>query len=81
MEIVNPDSSVLIYQDLEDLVDAVSAGNPKIQQFDCSVFDGNYVTGDIDEGYLDRLERSRNDASKSKEELEGEEQLSLHNAD
>ena len=71
----------LIYQDLEDLVDAVSAGNPKIQQFDCSVFDGNYVTGDIDEGYLDRLERSRNDASKSKEELEGEEQLSLHNAD
>ncbi|KZY73345.1 hypothetical protein A3739_26585 [Oleiphilus sp. HI0067] len=72
----------LLYQDLDDLVDAVSAGNPEITKFDCSVFDGNYVTGDIDDAYLERLERSRNDASKSQEAsiLEGEEQLSLHNA-
>lgn len=73
----------LVYQDLEDLVDAVKAGNPKIERFDCSVFDGHYVTGDIDANYLDRLERSRNDASRAQEAgiLEGEEQLSLHNAD
>lgn len=73
----------LIYQDLDDLIDSVQVGNPNITEFDCSVFNGEYVTGDIDADYLDRLERNRNDASKSQEEriLEGEEQLSLHNAD
>jgi len=73
----------LIYQDLEALVDAVGAGNSEIKEFDCSVFNGEYVTGDIDAAYLERLEKSRNDASKSQQEsiLEGEEQLSLHNAE
>ena len=71
----------LVYQDLEDLVEAVRDGNPAIERFDCSVFDGNYVTGDIDSGYLARLESNRNDASKTTEDsvLEGEEQLSLYN--
>jgi amidophosphoribosyltransferase len=73
----------LVYQDLEDLVEAVRFGNPEIKEFDCSVFDGNYVTGDIDNNYLERLESSRNDASRSEQLsiLEGEEQLSLYNAD
>src|SRR5690606_30993371 len=30
----------LIYQDLQDLVDACREGNPDIVEFDCSVFDG-----------------------------------------
>ena len=54
----------LVYQDLEDLVEAVREGNPQISNFDCSVFDGNYVTGDINEVYLGRIEQSRNDAAK-----------------
>ena len=54
----------LIYQDLPDLIDAVGGGKIKIDAFDCAVFDGKYVTGDVDENYLDRIERARNDASK-----------------
>ncbi len=55
----------LIYQDLEDLIASSVEGSPKIRQFDCSVFTGEYVTGDIDQGYLNRLAAERNDASKS----------------
>ena len=58
----------LIYQDLDDLIQAASEGNPNIQQFECSIFDGNYVTSDIDAGYLKNLERNRNDKTK-KEKL------------
>ena len=54
----------LVYQDLEDLVEAVREGNPNIGNFDCSVFDGNYITGDINEVYLGKIEQTRNDAAK-----------------
>lgn len=56
----------LIYQNLEDLIAAAREGNPKIQHFDCSVFDGEYVTGDIDDAYLEALQSSRNDAAQKK---------------
>ena len=54
----------LVYQDLEDLVKAVQRGNPAIKQFDCSCFDGIYVTGDVDDAYFQRLADRRNDAAK-----------------
>ncbi|HEB83245.1 MAG TPA: amidophosphoribosyltransferase, partial [Gammaproteobacteria bacterium] len=54
----------LVYQDLEDLVKAVQRGNPAIKQFDCSCFDGIYVTGDVDDDYFQRLADRRNDAAK-----------------
>jgi len=54
----------LIYQDLEDLIAACAEGNPDINEFECAVFNGEYVTGDVDEIYLRRLEMSRNDAAK-----------------
>jgi amidophosphoribosyltransferase len=54
----------LIYQDLNDLIDAAREGNPHIERFDCSVFDGGYVTGGIDDAYLSRLENSRSDQAK-----------------
>ncbi|PCK09691.1 MAG: amidophosphoribosyltransferase [Alteromonadaceae bacterium] len=54
----------LIYQDLKDLIAASQEGNPDIPRFDCAVFDGNYVTGDVDDAYLTRLEAERNDAVK-----------------
>ena len=56
----------LIYQDLSDLIASAREGNPDIEQFDCSVFDGQYITGDIDDAYLDRLAKSRNDGAKRK---------------
>ncbi|EQM72585.1 amidophosphoribosyltransferase, partial [Stutzerimonas stutzeri] len=56
----------LIYQDLPDLIDAVGGGKVKIDNFDCAVFDGKYVTGDIDDAYLHKIEQARNDVSKHK---------------
>ncbi len=51
----------LIFQDLEDLIEAVSDTKySTVRQFDCSVFDGKYVTGDIDEAYFAKLEKARN---------------------
>ena len=54
----------LIYQDLEDLIAAAAEGNPDLRHFECSVFNGEYITGDVDEMYLKRLELARNDAAK-----------------
>jgi len=54
----------LIYQDLDDLIWSVQHGNPDIKSFDCSCFDGNYVTKDIDSAYLDNIEALRNDDAK-----------------
>jgi len=54
----------LIYQDLDDLIAAAAEGNPDLQHFECSVFNGEYITGDVDEMYLKRLELARNDAAK-----------------
>jgi len=54
----------LIFQDLEDLIAASAEGNPNITSFECSVFDGKYVTGDVDEEYLRKLENNRNDVMK-----------------
>ena len=54
----------LIYQDLEDLVASASEGNSSIKQFECSVFNGEYITGDIDQAYLERIDAQRNDAAK-----------------
>jgi amidophosphoribosyltransferase len=51
----------LIYQDVEDLVEAARAGNPEITEFDTSCFTGNYVTGDISEDYLEQISLLRND--------------------
>lgn len=55
----------MLYQDLDDLKESVLAGNPEIKGFDTCVFDGQYVAGDIDQTYLDRLEEKRNDSAKS----------------
>jgi amidophosphoribosyltransferase len=56
----------LVYQDLEDLIQAVRKGNDNLNEFDCSCFDGKYVTNDVDEDYFRRLELQRNDAAKMK---------------
>ncbi len=56
----------LIYQDLPDLVEAARRGNKNIRRFDLSCFDGEYVTGDISESYLNRVEAERSDEAKAK---------------
>ena len=42
----------MIYQELPDLIEAVRACNPAIERFDCSCFDGIYITGDVSPEYL-----------------------------
>jgi amidophosphoribosyltransferase len=54
----------LIYQDLDALVRDIGLSNPSMKVFDCSCFDGKYVTGDIDEAYLARIESARGDINK-----------------
>lgn len=56
----------LIYQNLDDLVKAATptAERGKGRKFDCSVFNGEYITGDIDDLYFERLKASRSDSSK-----------------
>ncbi|MCC2639043.1 MAG: amidophosphoribosyltransferase [Moraxellaceae bacterium] len=61
----------LVYQDLDDLIAAAREGNPHIERFDCSVFNGDYVTGDIDEAYLDALQTARSDAAQKRRNGEG----------
>ncbi|MDA8362424.1 MAG: amidophosphoribosyltransferase [Gammaproteobacteria bacterium] len=55
----------LIFQDLADLIAAAHEGNSQITQFDTSCFSGEYVTGDVSQDYLDRLERMRCDSRRS----------------
>ncbi|MEO0616439.1 MAG: amidophosphoribosyltransferase [Pseudomonadota bacterium] len=52
----------LIYQDLDGLVDSVAHKHAHITSFDTSCFSGEYVTGDVSETYLARVEASRADA-------------------
>ena len=49
----------LIYQDLDDLIEAVKECGVGIEQFDCSCFDGKYVTDGVDNEYLSELANSR----------------------
>jgi len=58
----------MIYQDLNDLIDVVRKGNPEIKEFDCSCFNGQYVTNDINQEYLKKISLIRNDTEKQKDE-------------
>lgn len=55
----------LIYQELDDLIDAVQKGNRRIKKFDCSCFDGKYVTKTVGNDYLDKISNLRSDSAKA----------------
>ncbi|NQY36773.1 MAG: amidophosphoribosyltransferase [Alteromonadaceae bacterium] len=69
----------LIYQTIDDLVSAVGLANPEIKLFDTSVFDGNYVTNDIDQAYLEKLDALRNNASKEMSDKNADSIIDMHN--
>ncbi|RKW41437.1 MAG: amidophosphoribosyltransferase [Moraxella sp.] len=55
----------LIFQDLDDLIHAVNNTKySRVDSFDCSVFDGKYVAGNIDDAYLANLKAKRADNAK-----------------
>ncbi len=60
----------LVYQDLGDLIASAAEGNPEITEFDCSVFDGKYITGDVDQEYLQKLAKARNSTLRNPESCE-----------
>ena len=70
----------LVYQDLEDLISSCQGINQQIERFDCSVFDGDYVTGGFDEDYFLRIESRRSDGAKQARAQAGElGTVDLHN--
>lgn len=59
-------ADALIYQDLDDLIEAVQKkGKTHVDRFDTSVFNGEYVTGDVTPDYLQNLADDRNDKAKA----------------
>ncbi|MCG1042961.1 amidophosphoribosyltransferase [Mycetohabitans sp. B8] len=76
-------ADALVYQDVEDMKQAVRDTNPQLQNFEASCFDGHYITGDVTTEYLSKIERVRLDrASQSDRDAAGEgndrSQLHLH---
>lgn len=74
-------ADALIFQNLNDLIEAVREENPEIVQFECSVFDGIYVTQDVDQTYLDYLQSLRKDDVNAVARQNDLESLELHNED
>jgi amidophosphoribosyltransferase len=70
----------LIFQDIQDLIEAVREENPAITRFETSVFDGDYVTGDIDQSYLERIDKARGESQKALSMFQAElSNLEMHN--
>ena len=74
-------SDKLIFQNLDDLIWSVNQGNPSITAFDCSCFDGNYLTKDIDKPYLDNLAATRSDKAKESDITNESSELIYNDAD
>ena len=70
----------LVYQDMEDLINAARRGNPAIANFDTSCFTGEYVTGDVNADYLAQVEAARNDLARENNRDEGLMDLSENRA-
>jgi amidophosphoribosyltransferase len=70
-------ADAVIYQELDALIEDVRALNPSIERFDCSCFDGVYVTGDVSEAYLASVEAQRADGESNPETRLSSYQLDL----
>ena len=65
-------ADALVYQDIEALKQSVTKLRPDLTVFDASCFDGCYVTGDIDEYYLDAVEGKRGNGKAGKNDEDGD---------
>jgi len=73
-------ADAVIYQDLEDLEQAVREVNPRLTQFETSCFSGRYVTGDVTDAYLQSVEQNRDASREDDGEDEDANQLDLNHA-
>lgn len=69
----------LIFQTIDDLKEAVAVANPDISNFETSVFNGEYVTKDIDQGYLEKLDALRNNETKETSDKNADSIIDMHN--
>ncbi|KAJ3057449.1 amidophosphoribosyltransferase [Rhizophlyctis rosea] len=72
-------ADAVVYQDLDDLVQSVTQYNPNINALDISVFNGCYVTGDINDEYIAELESLRSDSAKAAKIPVAANVVGLHN--
>ena len=54
----------LVYQNLEDLIRSAKVGNKEIENFETSIFDGEYLDDQVSSDYLKNLEVLRSDSNK-----------------
>ncbi|TCS41448.1 amidophosphoribosyltransferase [Reinekea marinisedimentorum] len=71
----------LVYQELDDLIKATQTKKSDVHEFDCSVFNGCYITGDIDQAYLNALEEKRSDSKKTTGQVRDSSLVDMHNDD
>jgi len=62
----------LLYQAIEDLIEAVRAGNTALTRFEGCCFTGEYLTGDVNPQYLRQLELLRGEKARAAGDGEGE---------
>jgi amidophosphoribosyltransferase len=74
-------SDKLIYQNLDDLISSAQQGNKAIYNFDCSCFDGEYVTKDIDADYLAQIETKRSDDAKENSYINASSELTYNSVE
>jgi amidophosphoribosyltransferase len=78
------DCDALIYQDVDAMklavANAVLPGFPKVQGFDASCFDGIYVTGDVSDEDIERLNENRPSQQDESEADSDRSRLALPNA-
>ena len=68
----------LIYQDLSDLIKSVKDSGSIVKDFDASCFDGKYVTNDVTEEYLKKLDDLRNDDAKNKNPADSDDDVMVY---
>lgn len=73
-------ADLVIFQKLPDLVKSCTDFNPDIKTLDCSVFTGEYVTGGVDERYLEHIAKLRNDKAKAKKRTQAFEEAEVHDS-
>jgi amidophosphoribosyltransferase len=74
-------ADALIYQDLDDLKQAIRDCNPALTRFEASCFDGVYITGDVTPEYLNRVERARTAPKVAEEGPRNQLSLAIESAD
>ena len=74
-------ADALIYQDVDAMKRVVRALNPKLEGFEASCFDGDYITGDISASDFAAIEAQRTGARNDDEDGGERSRLALHNAE